>query len=77
MRSKTKETVRHFVWVDPDWDAVVVKTAAGYDVICKRVRKGEIQYGHVLCSFKYKKNAEKAAKQAMDIRRQMLAKAYP
>lgn len=77
IKSKTRETVRQFMGVGPEWDAVVVKTATGYDAICKRTRGSEVQYGHTLCSFRYKKNAEKAAKRAMDIRNQMLAKAYP
>lgn len=77
MKSKTQETIRQFICVDPEWDIDIVNTPAGYDAVCKRTRNGKNQYGHTLCSFKYKKNAEKAAKQAMRVRNQMLAKAYP
>ena len=77
MKNKTKETVRQFVGVSPEWEVALVKTTSGYVAVCKRIQGNEVQYGHTLCSFKYKKNAEKAAKQAMDIRNQMLAKAYP
>lgn len=55
MKNKTKETVRQFVGVSPEWEAAVVKTATGYDAVCKRTQGNEVQYGHTLCSFKYKK----------------------
>ena len=67
MKNKTKETVRQFVGVSPEWEVAVVKTATGYDAVCKRTQGNEVQYGHTLCSLKYKKNAETVSYTQLDV----------
>lgn len=77
MKSKTQKAIQGFMYTDTEWCPMVRKTVKGYELVCFRMRRGRKEYGHVLGTFRYEKNAAKAAVAAVEARDRMLAAAYP